>query len=143
MRSLTLNANTTYNVSLNANSSILIGTTLVYAAGTMNVASGGTSNDLAQNNIFGGRGGLNASEPTVAYSGSGYGAGGGGGFNPAYPIHPFGGGGGFDPNIFYNLPANAIQGVPISDQTATDIDSGKCFIGIGKPPVLFLEVTKP
>jgi len=143
MRPITLTANITYTVDISMNSSISDGYTVEDTSG-LYVALGGTFNTNGQDNIFGkGKGGAKLDGEGVAFSGSGYGGGGGAGTGAA---RPSGGGGGFDPNAYYSLATDAIQGVPISDQiskTYRGIYGGYQASGVGKPGVLFLEITKP
>jgi hypothetical protein len=137
---ITLNKNISYNLQLSTNSSILnTSTNTTINTDNNNVASGGNQGAKGDNNVFGkGVGGYQSAGPFIANSGSGYGAGGGGG-SWQY-IWPSGGGGGFDPNLYYNITPS-ISGVPESDTASKTIDNIQ--IGLGKPAVLFLEVTKP
>ena len=134
MTTIDICANTTYNVSLNTNSSITYGAS-IFSSGTMNSASGGRAGSNGDDNTFGkGKGGQKSDVPYVSYSGSGYGAGGGGSaVDNTYPSS--GGGGGFDPNGYYGLTPPIM--IPVSDMTSNGA------VGVGKPPVLFLELTKP
>ena len=150
---ITLNANTSYDVSLNTNSSILNKTTqtTIYT-NLSNVAMGGDTTDMTINaytgngrdNTFGkGKGGDQSWGAYVSNSGSGYGAG-GGSYNgvgiTSFPPGGGGGGGGFDPNAYYGLTP-PITGVPESDQSYRRETTEE--IGLGKPPVLFLKVLNP
>ncbi len=126
------------------NSSFSYGSTVIDTSG-LNVALGGAYNTNGQDNTFGkGKGGAKLDGEGVAFSGSGYGGGGGSGTGGAWPS---GGGGGFDPNLYYGV-SPSIPGVPISDQVSKSYPpplyaGGNQDSGVGKPGVLFLEITRP
>jgi hypothetical protein len=138
---ITLNANISYFLKLDTNASIENLTThTTITTEYNNVAFGGTNGSKGADNIFGrGKGGDIVYGGGPVFGGSGYGAGGGGGSGYS-TIWPSGGGGGFDPNLYYGLTAS-ISGVPVSDQVTKKLGNG--YVGVGKPGVLFLELTKP